>query len=802
MRLNKKTFKLSAISFTLLSSFAVIADDGVLNLEFLRNVKTIPSVLKSNSNYPAGDYYVDVIVNQENIGKAPLTITAEEDKNNALCLSSEWLKNSNIPVRLEKYRDTLDAAKHCYILSKNPYTKVDFHYGSQSLVFRIPQSMTVSKTDPSRWDYGVPAARILYDANVSHNSGQSTAAYANVDLLMNAGRWVLSSNMNAIRNTNGQNDFSVRDATLSTSISNLKGDLLLGKSWTRSQLFNDFGFYGAALRSNSNMTPWDARGYAPIISGIANSTSRITITQGGYTLYSKMVPPGPYQLDDIRPIGNGDIVVTVEDESGHKTVTNYPITTLSTLLRPGELEYNIAFGRKSSNSNISQPFKQGENGAFWMGSAGYGFANTTLNAASILHNKYQAAGINITQSLGSLGAVSAGANLSKALYDDGHTKSGHSVNAKYAKSFSNTTDLQLLAYRYQSRGYVEFSDFYSNDPYPNYNKKSRYEMRFTQRIGSNNIGVSGWTENYWYQKGSASGADMNYSTMLFDDVSLFLQTGYSKQPFQTQPDYNVGINLSIPFSIGSSRYYNSSGFNYSRTSKGSFSSGVSASPNDRLSYSINTSVADKGESSVSGNVSYAFDHIQTGAMVTQGRNNTSLSGRVSGSIVATTQSGILLSRDNNNTIGIVRIPDVAGVRVNNSAPTNSQGFTVVNLSSYALNSLNVDMENVPDNLELKTTSYNVVPIENAVLFREFGAEHIKRYILRVSGRDGKIISGGSARTEQGVDAGFIAGNGVLLMNMLAPPSQVTVEQGDGMFCRFSMKGIEANTNKVQEIRCE
>lgn len=203
MQFYLRTFKLSALSLALFSFFATAADSE-LNLDFLRDVNTVPSVLKSGSRYPAGQYYVDVIVNQENTGKVPLIISAEEDKANALCLSPEWLKNADIPVRLDRYSDTLDAARQCYVLSKEPYTKVDFRYGTQTLVFSIPQSLTVSKTDPSRWDYGVPAARLRYDANVSHNTGQSTAAYASTDLLLNAGRWVLSSNMNATRDSEGR----------------------------------------------------------------------------------------------------------------------------------------------------------------------------------------------------------------------------------------------------------------------------------------------------------------------------------------------------------------------------------------------------------------------------------------------------------------------------------------------------------------------------------------------------------------------------------------------------------------------
>ncbi len=40
------------------------------------------------------------------------------------------------------------------------------------------------------------------------------------------------------------------------------------------------------------------------------------------------------------------------------------------------------------------------------------------------------------------------------------------------------------------------------------------------------------------------------------------------------------------------------------------------------------------------------------------------------------------------------------------------------------------------------------------------------------------------------------------MNMLAEPTSVSVDTGDGKQCRFSMAGLKANTNKVQEVRCE
>ncbi|ELK6901084.1 outer membrane usher protein PefC, partial [Salmonella enterica] len=197
MSFHHRVFKLSALSLALFSHLSFASTDSELNLDFLQGMSAIPSVLKSGSDFPAGQYYVDVIVNQENVGKARLSITPQEESANALCLSPEWLKAAGVPVRLEGYASTLNAAGQCYVLSRNPYTRVDFSYGSQSLVFSIPQSFLVGKTDPSRWDYGVPAARLKYSANASQTSGQSTSAYANADLMVNLGRWVLASNMSA-----------------------------------------------------------------------------------------------------------------------------------------------------------------------------------------------------------------------------------------------------------------------------------------------------------------------------------------------------------------------------------------------------------------------------------------------------------------------------------------------------------------------------------------------------------------------------------------------------------------------------
>ncbi|MEB6546526.1 PefC/AfrB family outer membrane usher protein [Escherichia coli] len=802
----KRFPRISLLALSIWYSHFSLADE--LNLDFIQGVSVIPSILKNDANYPEGQYIVDVAVNKERTGRTDLNISKEDEQNNMLCFTPEWLEKAGVLLNADAYQDVFDEGKGCYVLAKKPHTLIDFDYGAQALNFNIPQAYLLSKTDPARWDYGVNGGRLKYYGNFNKTVHDDFNAFGNLNAAINMGRWVLSSNTNVSYSDN-KTEFASSDLTLSTAISQVQGDLLLGKSQTRTELFSDFNFYGAALRSNSNMRPWDARGYAPDISGVAPTPSRITVKQNGYTVYSKMVPAGPYRLDDLRPMGNGDLVVIVEDESGNKTEQVYPVTTLPTLLRPGEFQYNVAMGKKNNSNELDKAFHS-DTGLFWLGSLDYGFTTTTLNSAAILNENYQSGGLGVTQMLGGLGAVSLSANVSKARYDNGEEKTGQSFSAKYAKNFSDKTDLQLLTYRYQSKGYVEFADFNPKDiwRYARYGgQRSRYEARLSQRFDGTYLSGSYWWQDYWMREGHDAGGTVSMSTSVFDSVSLFLNGSYSKYAWSDKADYSVSLSVSVPFDLKGTRHYSSNSVGYTRTGGTTFNSSVSATPTDRFNYSLGANAGSKGDRGASASASYAFDAIQTNMGVSRsyskrGNSQTSFSGSVSGSVLGTSETGPLFTKESSDTVGIVSIPGVEGVSVNGSMPTNSDGNTVVWLSEYSENSININMDNVPDNMEFETTSYNVVPTEKAMVYRKFGFENVLRYILRVKDAQGNDLTGGDAKTELGLNAGFISNNGVLLMNMLAEPKTVSVDTGDGKQCRFSMAGLKANINKVQEVRCE
>lgn len=788
--------RLSLIS---LSVYAGLAQASEFNTDFLRGISGVPSVLKSGVDYPSGEYYVDVLTNGEKTSRMPLTISQADEMAGKLCLSPEWLQSAGVFFKSEPYLSSFDKVRGCYVLANNSHTKTEFDFGSQSLDFIIPQAYLLDKNDTTLWDYGINGFRLTYNGNFNKNTDDAVNAFGSFNTSLNLGRWVLTSNMNATRNGD-ESQFQTNDITLSTAISELQGDLLLGRSQTRTELFSDFGFYGAALRSNSSMRPWSSSGYAPIVSGVATGTSRITITQGGYTIYSKVVPPGPYSLDDISPTGNGDLLVTIEDNNGRKTVQELPVATLPSLLRPGESNYNVAVGQKSTSSDIKDAFSSGQ-GTFLLGSYDYGFPALTLNTASILNNKYQSGGAGVTLPLGRWGALSTSVNLSKATFDDDKKKQGGSIALKYAKSFRQRTDLQLLTYRYQTQGYTEYADFQPDGSDFFAREKARYEARLSHRFDNMYLSASYWQQTYWNQSGNTSGLNVSGSTSVYG-ASVYLSGNHTRNAWGGRPDYSISLGVSIPFNIGSSSYYNSNSVGYNRSGGSTFNTGVSATVNDRFNYSLNGNTDTKGNSGASASASYAFDAIQTNLQVAQTRDQTSVSGGVSGSAIVTGKTGLILTKQSSDTVAVVRIKDTPGVTFNGSLPTNKAGETVVYLSSYSPSSININMDNVPDSMELVNTSFNVLPTDRAIIYREFESKHVLRYILRLRDIQGKALNGGSAQTEQKLDAGFVTNNGVLLMNMLSAPKRVTVTKDDGQQCGFDMNNAKPNTGAVQEVRCE
>lgn len=783
----KKRLILSIIVFPL-SCKNVLADD--FNYSFIRGgSKQIPQILASNQKNPPGKYLIDIIFNGSKIGSA-IELNISEKESDKLCFSADWLSNNGIKINKTFYNAEFDAARQCYIIENNANSQVKFDPSLQELSIDMPQAGFIdTKKEGGSWDYGSTGFKLAYDLNTSKSSNQDRTTYGNIEGQVNIGEWVLLGRGYAYQGEK----FQSNNLLLTHAIKSIKSDILIGKTQSYNTLNNGFTFYGAQLKSNQDMYPWDSQSYAPIINGIARTHARVTVEQGGYTLKSFVVPPGPFVINDLTGVYSGDIILKIYEEDGTVKEQRFPVAVLPNLLKPGNYNYNIAIGSKVDQYSD----KRDEDSLFAQMTYDYGFVPFTLNTSALVDKNYTNVGLGFIRSFGWFGAVAMSGNLSQAKYHNGKAMNGFSASVKYARTLGENANLQLIGYRFNSENYIDYSDFnYRYYSLLNNRPKQRYESIITYQLPEMNVflNMSAWKEDYW-DRSSEVGANLNLSKS-FNNISVSLNAGYSRLQGM-ENDYNAGVSLSVPFSVFDKSHYSFSGINYDRRNGTNFNTGVAGNINSRLSYnaSINQSHNTKGSAF---SASYLFDGVQTSASYSQMGSTSSSSFQVGGSIIGLPDAGILFTPVKNDEIAVVQMEDVPGVRFNGSMPGDKKGRAVIPLTAYNNNTITVNADNLPQSVELTENAINVTPTENAIIYKKVKYRKINTYIVKIISNNGFVIPMGSiAKNAENQEIGYVNNGGILLMN-LEEKDEGIISVGD---CKFDSRSLKKDMGKVQEIKC-
>ncbi|EJF7713776.1 fimbrial biogenesis outer membrane usher protein, partial [Providencia rettgeri] len=152
---------------------------------------------------------------------------------------------------------------------------------------------------------------------------------------------------------NARNDSSINnkfyDLYAEYAIASLKSKLTVGEINTNSDYFNWVKYKGIRLSSDDRMNASSLSGFAPLIRGIANSPSLLTIKYNDRVIYERNIPAGEYNIQDLpSTFGNGYLNVILTGADGSKKVQEIPITTIANLIRPGRYEYSLNFGSLDS----------------------------------------------------------------------------------------------------------------------------------------------------------------------------------------------------------------------------------------------------------------------------------------------------------------------------------------------------------------------------------------------------------------------------------------------------------------------
>ncbi|MED0433883.1 F4 (K88) fimbrial usher FaeD [Escherichia coli] len=798
-------FRRAALALAISAVFASVATVAgeKLDMSFIQGGAGVnPEVWAAlNGNYAPGRYLVDLSLNGKESGKQILDVTPQDSKE--LCLSEAWLTKAGVYVSADYFREGYDATRQCYVLTKAPSVKVDFDVSTQSLALSIPQKGLVKMPENVDWDYGTSAFRVNYNANA--NTGRNnTSAFGSADLKANIGHWVVSSSATASTGDGGENSATINMFTASRAIRLLSADLLVGKTSTGDSMLGSTGTYGVSLSRNNSMKPGNL-GYTPVFSGIANGPSRVTLTQNGRLLYSEMVPAGPFSITDVPLYTSGDVTMKVTGEDGREQTQVFPLAVMNGQLSPGEHEFNLAAGLPDDDSDMD--------GAVFAASYGYGLENLTLRTGLVFNQDWKGASAGMVVGLGWLGAVSVDGAYASAKYRDG-SHSGNKVQLAWSKQLETTNTGLRLSWSRRSEEYEDMSSFNPSEVYSQVNQgrrvKDEWSAGISQPVGKLfSLSLSGWQRSYYpasaisahrQQKdsGKERGVTGTLSTQI-EGVGVNLSWTGSRNA-EGENNWSASASVSVPFMLLDRRYSSSTSVSTSKDGGTGFSTGLSGSLNDRFSYGFGGGRDSDGGASSYLNASYSGDRAYlSGALNQSSSGGTSGSVSASGSVLAVPAAkDIMFSRTTGDTVAVVNVKDTPGVKVTSGdGQTNSDGNLVVPLNSYDWNTVTIDAGTLPLSTELTNTSQKVVPTDKAVVWMPFDALKVKRYLLQVKQRDGEFVPGGTwARDSKNTPLGFVANNGVLMINAVDAPGDITLGQ-----CRIPAAKLQ-DTEKLQEITCE
>lgn len=797
-------FALNSISYIIILSLfirPVYAVDFNLDILDSEDKKNVDLSRFSRAGYiMPGKYILNVMVNDQNISASSMEVSILE-KNSIqrngeqtipqACVTQEIINKIGLTSEVLSKVSYWNDGK-CADFRYLPGVEIKPNISDGLLYINVPQAYMeysdASWLPPSRWDDGIPG--LLFDYNINgnvnkpHKGSQSQNVGYNGTVGANIGVWRIRSDyQGSINHTTGKHQasesrFMWNRLYMYRAIPQLRSKLTLGENYTNSDIFSTWKYTGISLESDDRMLPPKLRGYAPEITGIAETNARIVISQQGRILYDSTVPAGPFTIQDLDSSVRGRLDVDIIEQNGQKKTFKVDTAYVPYLTRPGQIRYKLLSGRTRYKEHRM------ESPVFGAVEASWGINNRwSLYGGGIVMVDYNAFALGLGRDMYEFGTLSADVTQSIARIPDHENRQGKSWRLSYSKRFDNANaDITFAGYRFSDQNYMTMEQ-YVNARYRN-DFTGREKQLYTVTL---NKDLSDWAasvslqysyQTYWDREKS------NYYTLsvnrYFDAFGLknmALGLSATRSKYKERNNDSVFLRLTIPLQTGTFSYSGSINDKHYTNTVGysdTFNNGLS-------SYSMNVGVTSGEEnksqvntylthnSSLS-NLTANFSAIENGY--------TSFGLGATGGITITGKGAAMHSGSySGGTRLLVDTDGISGVPVDSGKViTNHWGIGVVaDVGSYYRNSTSVDLNKLPDDVEATRSVVESVLTEGAIGYRKFDVLKGNRVfaVLRM-GDNTYPPFGASVANEKGRELGMVADSGLAWLSGVTPGDQLTV----------------------------
>ncbi|HHR6079992.1 TPA: fimbria/pilus outer membrane usher protein [Providencia alcalifaciens] len=854
-------FRLSLLTIGILNLFPKAIADDYFDPSFLslsgESEHVDLSAFSEKGGVAEGEYTVAIYVNKRDEGQ--LTLAFKKDKQGKVqpqltpeLLQSWGVNVPNVPeLSSLPFQEPIDNLA-TYI----PHAVTQLDLASLRLNISIPQVAMTAKyanyADPALWDDGIPALLFNYNLSAGQNknsteeSGSSEVnnLFASVMGGMNLGAWRLRSMLthtrselrgqkNQANQTQNQTRFS--NTYLSRDIRALRSNLLIGESTTGGDIFDSVPFKGLQLKSNEQMLPSQLRGYAPAISGIANTNARVTVRQNGNIVYETYIAPGAFYINDIQQAGlSGDYDVTVTEADGTLRRFIVPYSALPMMLRPGGWKYEVTAGRY--NGYLTQGSRQAD---FVLVTGVYGLQNgITLFGGVLAAEDYQAVTAGSGVSLGNIGAISADVTQSVAKFasqnDQSERLTGQSYRIRYSKSLMSTgTSVDLTALRYSTENFYNFNEYNSQgyrleddlNPWTLQRRRSSFKTQLSQQLGDfGTVRLQANRDDYWGNSKTLTGMSLGYSGNI-QGVNFGVNYNIDRvkdSAGQWPENRQISLNINIPFRIfgygeNLQSIYATTSITHDNHGRTQNQVGISGSTLDNsLSYNLSQSWGNQDIPAMSNaNLGYQGNKGNLSLAYSYGHDSRSVNMNASGGVLVHS-GGITLSPVMGDSVALVSAPNASGTSITNgNTVVDWQGYAVAPyLSDYMKNSIGIDPTTLPEGVDVKNSNINVYPTKGAVVNAKIATRIGYQALITLTQSNQQPVPFGAIATlpsssEKEEISGIVSDMGQVYLSGLPEQGTLWVKWGDtpDRQCQvaFNLTRITVNTDmpiRQLQVTCQ
>lgn len=815
MNMHKKyfLFPLSIIAFSVNDILARDHfDPGLLAIGQNSSIPVDLSQFEQSGAIAPGIYNLKVFINNEEFGYRDIEIVSASSGEPLPVVTPELLRDLHVNTEaIDTFRGLSDTEKIIDLGKLIPKATVKVELKKLELKIHVPQaSMNLAAAgsiNPKLLDNGIPGLMLNYNVNANRMwnkyGSPNSNLFSGLNGGMNFGAWRLRSNFTYNQNEGRGYRYSnsnFNGTHIKRTLIPFKLELAIGEINTSADVFDTFPARAVKLSSLEQMKPYSLRGYAPVISGNAETNARVTVMQNNNIVYQTYVSPGPFLINDLYQTAIGaDLTVMIHEADGRVRTQKIAYSSLPNMLRQGAYKYEIVAGEYNNHNSVHT-----DTSRFVQGTLTYGLPkDTTLYGGLLFSEKYFSGVIGAGLSLGNFGALST--DLTQSYFNDASNKgslSGQSYRLRYSKSILETgTSVDLTAYRYSTKNYYNFMDYNrreylsGSDEYPwiSQRRRSSFQTRVSQDFQNFGIfSLSASRDDYWGNSIVNNNISASYNVSLH---RINLGISYSIDRIKDNSNWpenrTIYANVQIPFNIfdrdiASNTYasYMLSKDNHGRVQQQANYSGTML--DSHLSYSAQQSWSNnKDEPSTSGvTLSYQGSKGLGSLGYSQNREWRSLNLGVNGGLVAHS-GGITLSQTLGSSVALVHAPYAVNTRVmNGNVKTDSFGYAVIPyLADFQKNTITLDPSSLPDNVEIQANMLNVYPVKDSIVRVDFETRTGYQAIFTITDKNGKYLPFGSTvslvKDAENEESMFIVGDkGQLYITGLSPNGTLRARWGN------------------------